>query len=702
MQALAHLAAFALVAEEFEQSGDAVKGLRPLFASVLSKYAGSPFSEGEFASSFSELFGISMAPHVAKSLAPKLAEINLLVREGVRYVVSSELSSFVPSSVIYEELPQLLSAFSSWASTQVSQKGFEFSKDELESEFQARLSRPEFAAGFFDEDDTARAARLKAQIFSDTALLGREREVMFDFLVAKFITFANAHAPELFDAMARVSSGALIAEAIAGLASPGEIRVPKEGFRIVIDGPLLLDYLDLNTPEQHVYVKQMLKELQGLGFALVTFDHVIDEMRSLINAALKEYAVGREYGPLGDRLRSEVGFTTYAALARDAMERRLQDELGLVVLRYELYDQGDRDKYFSDQQFDSLRNSLGDLHHQFERRERDAKSITGVIRLKKENRRPDNVFGSGTVFLTRNSRLCKDATRFLSIGRGDPDPRYAVVLDSQLLPIIWFSQGAAEKFEKMSRERLIANCAAAMVPQREVVHKIADYLTQINPKMKEEFSALMADDRAKLCPMRFTLGVASTIDDQSARELLEEMRASLTEPVIEEARATEARYKEIVGTLEGEASRARDSILVMQETVSRFDADLAQAILDRDRQAAIAVESKKSVEGIASGKEREAAKLLHACDEISARIRKWVAFGLWLLVAASSLYSLISGDQRGYVAVAGTLVGALLFGTGQVWADAFIDRVLVAVLMGRRRAAAHLLREAEELRNSVS
>jgi hypothetical protein len=384
------------------------------------------------------------------------------------------------------------------------------------------------------------------------------------------------------------------------------------------------------------------------------------------------------------------------------LERRLQDELGLTVLRYELYDQGDRDKFFSDAEFDSLRNSLGDLHHQFDRRERDAKSITGVIRLKKENRRPDSVFSSGTIFLTRNSRLCKDATRFLAIGRSDPDPRYAVVLDSQLLPIIWFSQGVPAKFEKMSRERLIANCTAAMVPQREVVHKIADFLTQINPKMKEEFSALMVDDRAKLCPMRFTLGMSSMLDEQSARDLLEEMRASLTEPIVEEAREKEAYYKEIVGGLEEQAKEAKEVVLVMQNAVSKFDFELAQAFLDRDRHAAAARENKARVERIALEKERHAAEIFLECDEFAARAKKAIAFILWAIVVASTIYSFVSRDPRSYFAVFGTLAGALLFGTGQAWADALLERVIRLVLSRRRAVAEELLHEVGELRGSVS
>jgi hypothetical protein len=380
----------------------------------------------------------------------------------------------------------------------------------------------------------------------------------------------------------------------------------------------------------------------------------------------------------------------------------LQDDLGVLVLRYDLYDHLDRYKYFSDAQFDSLRNSLGDLHYQFERRERDAKSIAGVIRLKKENRRPQSVFGSGTIFLTRNSRLAKDATRFLALGRSEPDPRYAAVLDSQLLPIIWFSQGAAEKFEKMSRERLIANCAAAMVPHRDVVHKIADFLNQIDPKLKGEFSALMSDDRAKLCPMNITLGMSSVIDEQVARALLEEMRASLAAPILDEARQKEARYEAVVDELRSEAQQAKGVVLAMQDEVSRFDAELAQAFLDRDRHAADVAEKIKLIEETASGKIEEANAISAGCDRLARYFRNWVAVVLWGLVVVSALYGVITRDERGYLAVLGTLIGAFLFGTGQQWAEALFDRMLERVLSGRRERARKLLQDAEQLQQSVS
>src|SRR5690606_34252069 len=117
-----------------------------------------------------------------------------------------------------------------------------------------------------------------------------------------------------------------------------------------------------------------------------------------------------------------------------------------------------------------------------------------------------------------------------------------------------------------------------------------------------EFSALMSDDRAKLCPMNMTLGMSSVIDEQVARDMVEEMRSSLVAPILAEAKEKEARYTAVVGELSSEAENAKDVVRVMQEQVSKFDSDLAQAFLDRDQHAARVAERNKLVEGIAADK----------------------------------------------------------------------------------------------------
>jgi hypothetical protein len=238
-----------------------------------------------------------------------------------------------------------------------------------------------------------------------------------------------------------------------------------------------------------------------------------------------------------------------------------------------------------------MRNAIGEVHTQIERRIRDTKSVATVIRLKKSNRHPSSIFQSGTTFLTRNSALFKKVNYVLSLHKSDPDPRFAIVTDSQLGGVLWFSLGASSgNYSKLSRHRLIANCATAIVPQREVIHRIADLLEEMGPKLRDEFTVLMRDKRASMCPMRMTAGLLDQVDNDSSMRILESMREEIAAPILEGAAAERERSLEERRGLQGALHQSQNVSAELQEVVLRdrdsYGMQLAQLSLELDGQVA--------------------------------------------------------------------------------------------------------------------
>lgn len=529
------LIAFALVAEEYERSGDPIKGLAPLFRPILAEQAGDTFDGKKFAARFSSHYGLDMTEFVAHALCGRMCELGLLVKQGPEKYVVAEIDGAKLDGFDESDIDDTVDLFVSWAQNELKRLGQDSEVADLSDALLSRLARPEFASIFSESESSIKEAKFRA-------LLGRAAlqpvpkvGPLLDYLVARFVITARDSAPEVFQKLSSIAFGSLIAEAIAGLSLPGIKDMPDPALRVVIDGPLLLDYFGLNTEAHESYARGLFDLMKKSGLRLATFDHVVDEVTETIRSAVRSYASGNEYGLMGQRLRTSPGLSLKATAIADTLNEKLE-ELNVDVLRWEIYERADFKKFFTDEAFDQMRNAIGDVHHQIERRIRDTKSIAGVIRLKRDNRRPSSVFRAGTVFLTRNSALQKKANYVLAISKSEPDPRFTAVLDGQLGGVLWFSLGpdAARMHAELSRRRLVANCAAAIVPQREVVQRISGLLEHMDPALRDEFAVLMRDKRASMCPMRATGGLTNVIDEAASFQVLESMRAAIAEPYAQE------------------------------------------------------------------------------------------------------------------------------------------------------------------------
>lgn len=534
------LTAFALVAEEYEKTGDPLRGLYPLFAPLLSESKGGPFDPEKFSASFTSAYGLEMSPFVASALAERMNDLGLLDREFDRNIGASyKVANFQweAEPIAEAQVENTINLFVEWAEVQCQAYKKEIEHSALEDAILARLARPEFASVFAIQSGE-KNNRLRKMMGVAAVDVNAKDEAFLDYLVARFILHVEDNSPAVFDAISLISYGSLIADAVAGLAVTRPSGPSGRSLRLVFDAPLLMDLLDLNSPAHRQYAMGLIEIARDAGLLLATFDHCMDEVKFTIQATLDATARGEGYGPMANRIRTEPGKRISATLVRDRLKTRVAD-LGITVLRADMYKEARYSKFFPEERVDQVRNAIGDLHEHLEARIRDAASVATVARLKQDRGDADELFEAGTIFVTRNSVLAKRVNRHLSKGRSSPSPTFVIATDGQIAGMLWFVRGM--KGVELSRRRLIANCSAAILPKRELVSRISSILDGIQPELRQEFEVLMSDSRASLCVMRLTAGDVDSVNGERSLELIEHMRAEISAPAIERAEAAEIR-----------------------------------------------------------------------------------------------------------------------------------------------------------------
>lgn len=588
------LMAFALVAEEYERTGDPLLGLKPLFAPLLLAGRGAQFDAAQFSSDFTKAYGLEMTPFVAAALSERMQDLGLLEKyyennTGDIYRVKN--FDWDSEPIAESQVESTIKLFVQWASSKSEDYGRAFAENHLEDAILARLARPEYASVFTNKAEENNS-RLRKLMGMGGAGVAANDDAFFDYLVAAFILHVADNAPVVFDSISQISYGALIADAVAGLAVPERREENKKGLRLVFDAPLLLDILDLNSPMHKEYASGLLAIANEAGLMLATFDHSIEEMRQTIQATLEASARGLGHGPMAHRLRTEPGKRLSAIVTRDRLREKIE-ELGVTILRAETYREARYSKWFPEERLDAVRNAIGDLHENLEARIRDAESVAAVARLKGARGDAESLFDAGTIFVTRNSVLAKRVNRFLSRGRTGPRPTFTIATDGQVAGVLWFVGGM--RGVELSRRRLIANCSAAVLPKRELISRIASTLEGIEPSLRDEFQALMADARASLCIMRLTAGDIDLIDRDKSIEVVEEMRRELAAPANERAVAAERFAEEVkkdaeekISEFDKELGERRSELAQAKEEVRRqsqqFEMQLAQLQINVDRE----------------------------------------------------------------------------------------------------------------------
>ncbi len=598
------LVAFAYVQEEYKKTGDITAGLMPIFAPVIHEMSGQKFRPKNFSEKVQSKYGIAMRPIIAESLIPKFVEAGLLVKDepSLHVAVYRCVSGpEIKESKTENDIKELLDDFSSFAEEVLRRHKLFISNKMLKEGFIQRIMEMQFLHEVDSDINSTQESSLEKS--NKVAIEGMDTdhiELALDILSAEFITTLANEKPEQFSLLERMITGAMIADVVLTLQQPAA-DTNLSSLMVVLDGPLIMDALDLNTPESKQYAQDLLDLLKKARVNIITYKHVVEEIHGSIYAPLSAHIKGEvAYGPLASRFRLDPTHVTYARAVCDGLGDFIA-HLDINIVDAEDFTNEDYLSYCTEEVEDSIRNCIGPLHERVDRRIRDASSIASVMRMRKGYKSEASITESKYIFVTRNIALALYANSCLLskklTGIDDVPP---CILDRQLSCVLWLCLGGSTN--SLTREKLLANCMDALYPRPNLIFYVSKFLNKIDPNKAQMFEALMKDKRAQRCLIHKTLGYSLTVTEDNVEELLEEIKRSTVQEIEQESQKRERTLREEherqIAIQADELRRVREDVGKLQEEKLRFVAqqdEIVQSSLERACRLARFVERRTKV-----------------------------------------------------------------------------------------------------------
>ncbi|NOZ09593.1 MAG: hypothetical protein GXP09_00890 [Gammaproteobacteria bacterium] len=555
-----NLVAYALVRDDYVQSGDLLQGLMPLFEPILAEQRGRIFDPTAFAREVTSRYDIPMAPLVAEGLVADMTHARLLQMEGDQhtavYRVTKKLKP-LKDSACAERLQSIISDFLGFSKKHLKDANREISQEKLETGLFERFKTSDFL-GIVEQGE--------GEIEDTDREMADERAI--DILCAEFVLSLSEQDLEL---LVSVIKGALIAELVLSLqARPTDLEI-LSNVSIVWDGPLLLDLLNLNTPELFQYATDLLELIKKTEMRSVAFRHYYREMVSIIEMAIQSVNQNAVQSQMvGQRIKADrdrfVGAQHLIGNLQTEIERR-----GFKTLLASDYVSQKYLQYCSRDLEDKIRNNLGYLHEKLEARERDALTVATTIRLRGRQRNPKTLSKAGWVFVTRNRVLAERSRKTLLMEKEFQETDFPVVIsDRQLAGLLWLAVGG--NLGSLSKKRLIANCMRVLTPGAQVVRKMMEVLNETSTEDTETFKTLVNDERVRRRLTVQTIGGPPTITPQNARQNMDELKAVVAQEYEQKLDTEQTKSKALkseVSNLEGEVSELKSLFKNQTKSIER-------------------------------------------------------------------------------------------------------------------------------------
>ncbi len=527
MKASRALITFAFIADRFGETRDIGDGLVPLFAPIADQLAGKLFDPAEFAECFSEYYGMRVHPLVIKDQVERLKAAGLIrevVSAGeIAVAYECQRAEGFDKPIGEEDVEELLAAFGGHAKDTLAITGVSLGAGQLQDALMARLIRPEFLDIILKprrndvNAGSEKVLRLPKSAEKAAEEARQELEAKLDIVCADFITKAKEGNPKLFGLIVGITSGALLAEVVLTLRSPGT-KKDLSKVTIYLDSPFLMDALDLGHPSAKEYANELLSQLAQAKASIATYSHCIDEMRGNLRGALNNYhSSGSAYGPTGRRLNN-LAFNNYVS----GVITTANDDVIKLGVRIAPQPSATLFTFFNEREERELTNNIGSYFNDVAL-QRDAASIAFTLRNRR-GAKPQlvDIATAGHLFVTENGRLAEWSANYLRarniVERDELPP---CITDRYLAGVLWMMLGGRGK--DLSMNRLLANCASAMAPRQDVVAKMHQFLKQLDETRARYFEALITDDRAAHYLMRRTLGDPRVITQSNALDIYEEV-----------------------------------------------------------------------------------------------------------------------------------------------------------------------------------
>lgn len=664
------LITYAFLAQTNPVQGDLLSGLAPIVKPIARELAGQPFDAKEFSRRVEELYQIGIHPWVADDLAPRLEKAGLLVKTQVTARVTSYAYAEIPQEfdeVGVEDIRRVLRRFVDYARPLLAQQQQALDDAQLEEiflreltslDFHSALLRPRLSPVLTKATTVVESPlRLQTKVEGDKELadVAEPKELALSdvsIVCAGFILSVYQTEGDLYDLILRIATGAMVAEAVLNLQNPGS-SASMNGLRIVLDGPFIMELLDLEERNSTVYAKTLCEQMCQKGALVQVFRHVVEEVQAAIEGTLRAFEVGNGKGALARRL----GVSSYRQYVISVLQN-LEDAIGrLNISIVAAPTSNDSYAFFSESDETAMAEYLG-LYENSLARERDAASIAAVMRLRRGRRvTMAKVHQAQVVFVTPNIRVADRAERFTVSRKMRADRDVPPVLtDRQLASLLFVMFGGQGK--ELTQYQLLANCAKALEPKNDVMRNMHRFLSGLDPIRVAQFRAVMTEDRASQHFVQLTLGEGCISSIQDATAMLEQLERQLGE---ENRRQFDERVADLTTQhktqAEAVAQKHLEEVTVLRAQQDELAVKLAEVERERlqdqlDRDAAIQSSKalNKQVQNFIDARRQETKGKLERCALYGYQRGEWrhreLSWGVVLIfLACAALASGVIPDD---------------------------------------------------------
>jgi hypothetical protein len=555
------LVTYAALADRFERGGNHFDALAPFFSSIARDSVGKLFDPKEFAREASARFGLFIPLVVVEAMVPNLEAAGIVANEGksangkgtpiYRYCVGANGDLDDEGKV---EVTAVLYEFRDYARHQSADLK-KLSDDDLDQAFFDRLLHIESLRILRRRDNQLQAKSTSSTLTRPAQPETNVEESVTDFVVARYLLECRDKTPETFAILEKIAMANMMAEAIVSFREP---IVAEDHFRdtkVFVDGPLLLDMLGVNAGFEE-YGAEFEKLLVDSGCKRMTFTHYIDETERIIDAKLAAYSSNNAL----------AHYSSDSPKVKD-MVRRVARNVAPTLKS--LFDLDHVDGYIRASAEDDkrLRNAMAGWARE-DAKEADIKSVYSIFEQQTLGKIANRVAEVPAIFVSKNPQLVHIVNsyyfnRLVEIKRatasGTKHLAPIALTEKQFAGIVWLCTGGS--VGELSRARLVANCAAAVAPRRDVAVRAFNCLLEIDEQKAKIFKSIIVDQRVERTLNDRAFGVPAIITDANIEEIYEACR-----------RETAA---EVSQAAEEEAAKLKAELSSANERVSQLETDLA-------------------------------------------------------------------------------------------------------------------------------
>lgn len=306
----------------------------------------------------------------------------------------------------------------------------------------------------------------------------------YEMALNDFMLYADQVHPEIVDVVNQFAVSDALWSVVANERTTTQPYF-KKGAKIFLDTKCIFRLIGLEGDYWKKVFQSFIESINECGGKVIVFKHVMDEVNTIINTARRTYKQPDFDIDRSSAVAREFRFNGYNDAKIDEILYNLNENPALTydfTIEAHEYER-DTEQYQIDyDEFKQLlintyqeTNPHFDLDEKDQTIETDIRSITMTYRIRGDSS-PRMVHDADVLFVTTNTSLAQAAKKYDRIHRGKHSGGVPVCFTANYLStFIWL--GRPTNYIKISKQKLLAYCYAAILPTKE---QIKIYFEQVN------------------------------------------------------------------------------------------------------------------------------------------------------------------------------------------------------------------------------